>query len=168
MPRSVASRLNCAAAFLVSWISIRMPNEFRYARVEGEIGYVEGPRPRTTRSEARSVPDGIVFAVLRQPTRLWPDQIQDPPSFISACPLALGVQQPARPSLPGSPGEGLPGHKEHAAAPGHLQPVVQLKAVGQASVDRGRRRDSVVEYIELGKVRLGVLLGRWALAVSAT
>jgi hypothetical protein len=37
-PRSVASRLNCAAAFLVSWTSNRMPRSLRYLRTAGARG----------------------------------------------------------------------------------------------------------------------------------
>ncbi len=49
-PRSVASRLNCAAAFRVSCTSTRMPSELIYCLVSGAIGYIEGPRPSISRS----------------------------------------------------------------------------------------------------------------------
>lgn len=49
-PRSVASRLNCAAAFRVSCTSTRMPSELMYCLVSGAMGYIEGPRPSMSRS----------------------------------------------------------------------------------------------------------------------
>ncbi len=49
-PLSVASRLNCAAAFLVSCISTLIPKELMYFLVCGEIGYVEAPKPSMRRS----------------------------------------------------------------------------------------------------------------------
>lgn len=49
-PRSVASRLNWAAAFLVSCTSIRIPSELICFRVCGEIGCIEVPNPSINRS----------------------------------------------------------------------------------------------------------------------
>lgn len=52
-PLSVASRLNCAAAFLVSWTSNRIPWSLRYLRTAGARGTVLGPVPMMSRSVAR-------------------------------------------------------------------------------------------------------------------
>jgi hypothetical protein len=49
-PRSVASRLNCAAAFLVSWISSRMPRLLRYFLIAGAMGVTRGPVPMISKS----------------------------------------------------------------------------------------------------------------------
>jgi hypothetical protein len=49
-PRSVASKLNCAAAFRVSCISSRMPRSLRYLRTWGAIGYTLGPVPMINKS----------------------------------------------------------------------------------------------------------------------
>jgi len=49
-PRSAVSRLNCAAAFLVSCTSILIPSRFICLLVSGESGYTEAPRPRIKRS----------------------------------------------------------------------------------------------------------------------
>lgn len=64
-PLSVASRLNWAAAFLVSCISTLIPRELIYFLVSGEIGYVEAPRPRIRRSRSWS-------NLSTQPTSLKP------------------------------------------------------------------------------------------------
>lgn len=53
-PRSVASRLNWAAAFLVSCTSIRMPSALICFRVSGEMGCIEGPNPSINRSVFQS------------------------------------------------------------------------------------------------------------------
>ena len=50
-PLSVARRLNCAAAFLVSCTSTLMPRELIYRLVCGEMGSIFGPRPRIKRSK---------------------------------------------------------------------------------------------------------------------
>lgn len=49
-PRSVASRLNCAAAFLVSTTSTLTPSELICFLVSGESGMIEPPIPRINRS----------------------------------------------------------------------------------------------------------------------
>ena len=49
-PLSVARRLNCEAAFLVSCTSTRIPIALIIRRVSGERGYMVGPRPRIRRS----------------------------------------------------------------------------------------------------------------------
>ena len=49
-PLSVASRLYCAAAFLVSCTSILIPRSLMCSRVAGEIGMVDGPVPIIRRS----------------------------------------------------------------------------------------------------------------------
>lgn len=54
MPLSVASMLNCAAAFLVSWMSMRIPRELRYCLVAGERGNIEGPSPSINMSIPKS------------------------------------------------------------------------------------------------------------------
>jgi len=54
-PLSVASRLNWAAAFLVSCISTFIPRELIYFLVSGVMGYVEAPKPRIRRSRWLSV-----------------------------------------------------------------------------------------------------------------
>ena len=54
IPLSVANKLNCAAAFLVSCMSTRIPISLIRRLVAGEIGKVEAPSPRINRSD-RSV-----------------------------------------------------------------------------------------------------------------
>lgn len=54
MPLSVASMLNWAAAFLVSWMSMRIPRELRYCFVAGERGDIEGPNPSISISILKS------------------------------------------------------------------------------------------------------------------
>lgn len=49
-PLSVANKLNCAAAFLVSCISTLIPRELIHLLVCGEMGYVLAPKPRMRRS----------------------------------------------------------------------------------------------------------------------
>lgn len=50
MPLSVASRLNCAAAFLVSCSSTRIPRLLMYFLVLGASGTMEVPTPRMSKS----------------------------------------------------------------------------------------------------------------------
>lgn len=45
-PRSVASKLNCADAFRVSWTSTRMPRELICFFVWGDNGMMPDPMPR--------------------------------------------------------------------------------------------------------------------------
>ena len=49
-PLSVASKLNCAAAFLVSCTSTRIPKELINLLVSGEMGIIRGPSPNISRS----------------------------------------------------------------------------------------------------------------------
>jgi hypothetical protein len=49
-PRSVANKLNCAAAFLVSRISIRIPSSDISRLVSGANGIIDGPTPMIRRS----------------------------------------------------------------------------------------------------------------------
>lgn len=49
-PRSVANKLNCAAAFLVSRISIRIPSSDINRLVSGANGIIDGPTPMMRRS----------------------------------------------------------------------------------------------------------------------
>ena len=49
-PLSVASRLNCAAAFLVSCVSSLIPISPIYLLVSGATGYIPGPNPSINKS----------------------------------------------------------------------------------------------------------------------
>jgi hypothetical protein len=49
-PLSVASRLYCAAAFLVSWISTLIPRELRCCLTRGLTGRISLPRPSMSKS----------------------------------------------------------------------------------------------------------------------
>lgn len=49
-PLSVANRLNCAAAFLVSCTSTLIPMSLMYLLISGAIGYIRGPNPRINKS----------------------------------------------------------------------------------------------------------------------
>ena len=98
-PRSVARRLNCEAAFLVSCISTRMPKELIYLLVSGDRGRIEGPRPRTSRSKenGRSVytlesHTQLFYDVGKCHTGLWPYKLQYAPSLRLHVPLPLGIE----------------------------------------------------------------------------
>lgn len=49
-PLSVANRLNCAAAFLVSCTSTLIPNPLIYRLVSGAIRRIDAPSPRINKS----------------------------------------------------------------------------------------------------------------------
>lgn len=68
-PRSVASRLNCAEAFLVSETSSRMPSSLMCFRVFGDMGTIVGPVPTIRRSVACLISPSILPLLRSKTTR---------------------------------------------------------------------------------------------------
>ena len=69
-PRSVARRLNCDAAFLVSSTSTRMPSAVMHRLASGLSGRISGPRPRMRRSAL--VSHGPARCQARPSVTCWP------------------------------------------------------------------------------------------------
>lgn len=130
-PLSVASKLNCAAAFLVSCISTLMPNELRYFLVSGDMGYVEAPNPSINMS-TYSV--RIHYTNTKQAKHIIPGfghtRSRTPQASFSTthCPLWLIMRPLPIPSLGTLASQGLqlkasPATKRHPDPPPTFRPL---------------------------------------------
>lgn len=138
-PRSVASKLNWAAAFRVSSTSSRIPNEIICSLVSGETGSMEDPTPRIRRS-VRLVhdhhdhsPSGNMTCGRRaiSPTRSRPYHLQQRPSLFSHIPLPFLIHDraPWRGDFPRPPFESLPTNQQTPAPSSDHHPIAQVKSV---------------------------------------
>ncbi len=178
-PLSVASMLNCDAAFRVSRTSTRMPRLLMYFFVSGLSGRISGPRPRSNRSASKALLDSGITTQKEharkhlqerkaqeergrgrereERTRTRPHEAQDPQGRGVHVPLAAGVEE-ALPGAPGPPRERLAGDEQRAAAVEDLGPAVEREAVPHANVHRGRRHRHRAQDVHAREVRLGRLV----------
>lgn len=97
-PRSVANKLNCAAAFLVSRISIRIPSSDISRLVSGANGIIDGPTPMIRRSVtqlAKSIPLNDAKYHMTQVTRMKTYQVGATVDQIAQMPLVVAQTGPS-------------------------------------------------------------------------
>lgn len=97
-PRSVANKLNCAAAFLVSRISIRIPSSDISRLVSGANGIIDGPTPMMRRSVtqlAKSISLNDAKYDMAQVTRMNTYQVGATVDQIAQMPLVVARTGPS-------------------------------------------------------------------------
>lgn len=97
-PRSVANKLNCAAAFLVSRISIRIPSSDISRLVSGANGIIDGPTPMMRRSItqlAKSILLKDAKYVMTQVARMNTYQVEAIEDQIAQMPLVVAQTGPS-------------------------------------------------------------------------
>jgi hypothetical protein len=141
-PRSVASRLNCAAAFLVSCISSRMPRSLRYLRTLGAIGYTLGPVPMINKSglvRFACSQNSISIACRQSSTyRASDTPIPGHPNSIAESPTVLSHSRASLPyrHFPLSP---LPSPMATTETPRHPVTICRCRSVGLGCSAQSRR-----------------------------
>lgn len=143
-PLSVASRLNCAAAFLVSCTSTLIPIPLMHLLVSGAIGYMPGPNPNINRSGFGHTNPSTPHA----------------PSPVSHCPRSFS-SRPRPPASQGRHANASPDTSSRPAPPVILTPLsrwnpsvrqASMEAVGAGALEN---TSMVLKSVWVGSVEVG-------------
>ncbi|TFB05816.1 hypothetical protein CCMA1212_001544 [Trichoderma ghanense] len=174
-PRSVASRLNCAAAFLVSSISTLIPSRETCSLVRGLSGKFLGPEYETMNphillsKKARWKGKGkriLPWTHREGHTRSWPQHVKQPKRLLRQLKLPLVIHKPLPPArLPRPPRKCLPIDQQRPV-PSYRDAAVQPETVVHTHVHRRRWHRHAAQHVQLAEARAVRVIG-WHVVSAA-